>query len=232
FRVARVSCFVRDVGSHEMPRLIARVGAELDSIFQPQKNGLSFHITGTTKIFLKANEYLNDNLIWSLITTFFLIGIQMWLLFGSVRIMWVSLVPNLLPLALTAAMMGFLSVPLKPATALIYQLAFGVAIDNSIHYLSSYRYERKRGLSVPAAVSKSLRITGMAIVYTSLVLFAGFGIFIPSAFDSTRSLGLLTSFTLFTAMFSNLLLMPALVRDFDVASDVKSSAIIDHRPGS
>ena len=227
YRVARVTCFVRDLGSRKMPELIARVHADLDSVLKPQKSGLSYHVTGTTKVFLKSNDYLNDNLVWSLITTFFLIGLQMWLLFGSARIMWVSLVPNLLPLALTGGMMGFLDVPLKPATALIYQLAFGVAIDNSIHYLASYRHERKTGLSIPLAVSKSLRLTGMAIIYTSIVLFAGFGVFMPSAFDSTRSLGLLTSFTLFTAMFSNLFLMPALVRDFDVEKPVQKSAWID-----
>ncbi len=229
YRVARLTCFVRDLGSKKMPELIDRVQADVDSVLKPQKNGFSYHITGTTKVFLKSNDYLNDNLVWSLITTFFLIGIQMWMLFGSVRIMWVSLVPNLLPLAMTAGMMGFMDIALKPATALIYQLAFGVAIDNSIHYLASYRYERKNGLAVSLAVSKSLRLTGMAIIYTSIVLFAGFGVFMPSAFDSTRSLGLLTSFTLFTAMFSNLLLMPALVRDFDLEKPVKASAWIDEQ---
>jgi predicted RND superfamily exporter protein len=227
FRVARVSCFVQDLGSRKMPELLDKVHADIEATLKPEKNGLTYYVTGTTRVFLRSNDYLNDNLVWSLATTFFLIGIQMWMLFGSARIMLVSLVPNLLPLAMTAGMMGYLDVPLKPATALIYQLAFGVAIDNSIHYLASYRYERKRGLKVSPAASVSLRLTGMAIVYTSLVLFAGFGVFLPSSFDSTRSLGLLTSFTLFTAMFSNLFLMPALVRDLDRDEPVRQQAWID-----
>jgi predicted RND superfamily exporter protein len=233
---ARITGFVKDVGSVRMPALLDSVKADLDSVFNAFDAGVvatarpttEFHfvLTGTTKIFLKANDYLINNLFWSLVATFAINAALMWLLFGTVRVMIISLVPNLVPLAVTAGIMGFLDIPLKPSTALIYGIAFGIAIDNSIHYLTSYRHYRKAGLNVNEAVSKSLRTTGMSIMYTSAVLFFGFGIFIPSAFGSTRALGILTSVTMLIALFTNMLLLPALLLRFD-KEKVVAHALID-----
>ena len=232
FRYARITGTMRDVGSHRLKPLIARIEADVDTIFghfdpqKPRKNA-EVHFTGTSRVYLHANEYLIDNLKWSLIATFLLIGLQMWALFGSARIMIISLIPNLIPLGITAAMMGYLDLPLKPGSALIYELAFGIAIDNSIHYLAMYRLFRRGGKGIPDAVRATNLSTGVAIIYTSIVLLMGFFIFVLSAFSNTQFMGSLTSITLFSAMFSNLFLMPALLLDFDREGSQKGKALID-----
>jgi uncharacterized protein len=208
---ARITCYVADLGSLAMPALIKKVEHQIDSIFQPAKP--KYYITGTTRIFLKTNAYLIDNLVWSLVATFLIIGLQMLLLFRSWRVMIISLIPNIIPLWVMAGAMGWMHIYLKPSTALIYELAFGIAIDNSIHYLAAYYYYLRRHQSTDEALNMALRVTGMGIIYTSVVLFVGFGIFSISDFDSTRALGILTACTIFIALFSNLLLLPALLRD-------------------
>lgn len=219
YQRARITGFVKDVGSVRMPILLDSIRQDLNEVFypdvKPTEGGPEFMVTGTTKIFLKANDYLINNLIWSLVATFAIVALQMFVLFGSFRIMVISLIPNLIPLAMTAAIMGLFNIELKPSTALIFGIAFGIAIDNSIHYLSAYRFLRKASRSVKEAVSESLRTTGMSIIYTSAVLFVGFGVFAPSAFGSTRALGILTSVCMLIALFSNLLLLPLLLRSFD-----------------
>ncbi len=233
YRYARITGFVRDIGSVKMPALLDSVQRDLDGIFNasddpiPADQRATFTITGTTKIFLKANDYLINNLFWSLIATFLIVGIQMFVLFNSARIMIISMVPNLIPLAMTAGIMGFLGIELKPSTALIYGIAFGIAIDNSIHFLAAYRHARRAGLPIQSAVIDSLSHTGLAVIYTSVVLFVGFVIFAPSAFGSTRALGILTSVTLLIALFSNLILLPALLVNFDRERLDTSSALID-----
>ena len=214
---ARIQFYVKDIGSQKIPYLLAKTDSILATEFPP--NGkIKTQITGTTKLFLKANEYLVDNLYWSLVATFLIIGLQMFVLFWSWRIMLISLLVNLIPLIVTAGLMGYGNIPLKPSTALIYGIAFGIAIDNSIHLLAMYWNRRKLGEAIPDAIENSIKKTGMSIIYTSCILLAGFVIFTPSAFGSTRALGLLTSITLFIALFSNLILLPALVEQFDKPS--------------
>jgi predicted RND superfamily exporter protein len=237
---ARLTGFVQDLGSLEMPKLLARAQAIADTVLNapnPQTqaappNRIQTLLTGTTKIFLKANEYLIENLVYSLAAAFLIIALQMYLLFGSLRIMTISLIPNIIPLVFTAGVMGWFQIPLKPSTALIYEMAFGIAIDNSIHYLASYRHSRRSGLAIVPAVLTSLRSTGTAILYTSCVLFMGFVIFIPSMFGSIHAMGLLTAVTLFIATFSNLLLLPALLITFDRDHTAQGSAMIDDADGA
>lgn len=214
---ARLQFYVKDLGSQQIPILFAKTDSIVQSIF-PKDGKIQIQITGTTKLFLKANEYLVDNLYWSLVATFLIIGLQMFVLFWSWRIMLISLLVNLIPLIVTAGLMGYFHIPLKPSTALIYGIAFGIAIDNSIHLLAMYWNRRRHGESISDAVYTSIKRTGMSIVYTSCILLAGFIIFTPSAFGSTRALGVLTSLTLFIALFSNLILLPALVEQWDVPS--------------
>ena len=215
YQKARITGYVKDIGSLKMPALIAQLQQDIDSLFVNEKPKPTSLLTGTTRIFMKANEILIENLLWSLLAIFILIGLQMFGLFLSWRIMIISLIVNFLSLLVTAGIMGFFNLPLKPSTALIYGMAFGIAVDNSIHYLSLYHWKRKQGLAIPDAVSQTTRSTGMSIVYTSVVLFVGFMIFIPSSFGSTRALGILTSITLFIALFSNLLLLPTMLIHFD-----------------
>jgi predicted RND superfamily exporter protein len=228
FRLARINCYVQDIGSERMPALMASVRTEIDSVFTTTgTNGqrtVEPILTGSTHIFLRVNDFLLDNLTWSLVAIFILVGLQMLLLFGSVRIMLVAMLPNILPLALTAGAMGFLGLPLKPSTVLIYELAFGIAVDHSIHFLSEYRRRRQLGEPVRVATLETLHETGSVIIYTSIVLFSGFSIFIFSEFGSTQALGILTSITLAVAMFSNLLLMPLLLLWLDSDPSARTEA--------
>jgi predicted RND superfamily exporter protein len=221
YRLARITGFMQDIGSRRMPILLANIQKDIDRILQGEKKGIKATVTGSTKIFLKANDYLIENLVWSLIATFLIIGLQMFWLFGSWRIMLISMTVNIVPLALTAGVMGFLNIPIKPSTALIYELAFGIAIDNSIHILAAYRFECLKIQPKETALALSLRTTGLSIIYTSIVLFVGFAIFALSAFGSTSALGVLTSVTLLVALFTNLFLLPVLVLDYDKSSQKK-----------
>ena len=185
-------------------------------------------VTGTTRIFIKGNDTLIGNLLQSLLIAFGIIALLMAALFGNIRMVLASLVPNLLPLLFTAGVMGFLGIPLKPSTAMIFSVAFGIAVDDSIHYLARYRQARKTGDDVNQAVSNSFKDTGLSMIYTSIILFFGFVIFAGSSF-STRAMGQLTSPTLLIALFANLLLLPALLISLNPSSrPLTGSGIIDY----
>lgn len=168
-------------------------------------------ITGTTKIFVKSNSYLIKNLIQSLLIAFGVIAILMAVLFGSLKMVLIALTPNFLPLLLTAGIMGFAGIALKPSTALIFSVAFGIAVDDTIHFLARYRLARKTGDDVKSAVSNSFKDTGVSMIYTSVILFFGFVIFAFSSYGGTQALGQLTAITLLIALFTNLLLLPSLL---------------------
>ena len=122
------------------------------------------------------------------------------------------MVPNTIPLLFTAGLMGYLHIAIKPSTVLIFSVAFGIAVDNAIRFLAKYQQERKQlNLSQSDAVSRALHEAGISIIYTSIILFFGFIIFVFSGFGGTVYLGLLTSITLVVAMFNNLLLLPSLL---------------------
>lgn len=227
FSKVRITGYMKDIGSKETPELIKKVENQVHEIFKDQKPEIKLVITGTTRIFLKTNDYLIDNLVWSLLATFLIIGLQMWVLFGSLKIMFISLITNIIPLIVVAGVMGFLNITLKPSTALIYELAFGIAIDSSIHYLTAYRIFRKKGVTKVISVSDTGKETGVNIILTTGILFLGFGVFIFSSFGSTRSLGILTSTTLLISLFTNLLFMPVLIKHFDSGKKIKDKALID-----
>lgn len=211
----RISMQVADVGSHKMDSLITQViQPEIDSIFGESEMELA--ITGTTPLFIKGNKFLIENLRFSLILAFVIISIIMAILFVNIRMIIISLIPNIVPLVITAGIMGFAGIPLKPSTALIFSIVFGISVDDSIHFLAKYRQELfANKFFVPLAVSKSLRETGASMMYTSIILFAGFVIFAGSDFGGTVALGILTSITLLFAMITNLVLLPALLMTFD-----------------
>lgn len=213
FQITRVSASVRDVGSIKMEELVDSIQADLDEIFPPKN--YNTYITGTTRIFVKANEQLITNLLQSLALAFFIIAILMGVLFRSFRMVIISLIPNLLPLIMVAGIMGFLGIALKPSTALVFGVAFGIAVDDSIHFLARYRLAKRLGDPIRKAISNSFKDTGVSMIYTSLILFAGFVSFTYSDFGGTQALGLLTSMTLGIAMFSNLIFLPVLLMTFD-----------------
>ncbi|MEM6348649.1 MAG: MMPL family transporter [Bacteroidota bacterium] len=212
-QVTRISASIRDIGSIKMDALMDSISADVDSIFDSER--FKVYVTGTSQIFSKNNEALIENLLMSLLIAFCVIAVLMGMLFRSVRMVIISLVPNLLPLLMVAGLMGFFGIALKPSTALVFGVAFGIAVDDSIHFLARYRQGRKAGDSVREAVLSSYDDTGVSMIYTSIILFFGFVCFTASDYGGTKALGLLTSLTLAIAMFSNLVLLPSLLLTFD-----------------
>ena len=213
----RLSIKVADVGSKRMDVLINQIVIpEANKIFADDVTNVEVKATGTTLLFIKGIKYLLRNLRESLIIAIVLIAVIMALLFRSLRMIILSLIPNLIPLLITGSLMGFLGIPLKPSTALIFSIAFGISVDDSIHFLAKFRQELfSNNFSVPKAVSVSIRETGSSMIYTSIILFFGFIIFAWSNFLGTRMLGVLTSTTLLMAMVTNLVVLPALLLTFD-----------------
>ena len=203
---------------------------KIDEIFAGTK--LDVSVTGTTLLFIKGNKFLIENLLTSMVIAFVIIAIIMAILFGNFKMIIISLVPNMIPLLITGGMMGFAGIPLKPSTALIFSIAFGISVDDSIHFLAKYRQELfANRFFVPVAVSKSLRETGASMIYTSIILFFGFIIFAASEFGGTVALGVLTSTTLLMAMFTNLILLPALLLRFDSGKrNVQKHPLIENYP--
>lgn len=171
-----------------------------------------YFITGTGIQFTEGTTYLVKNLFISLAIAIFVIAILMSVLFHSWRMVLVSLFPNLVPLIITSAIMGFAGIPIKPSTILVFSIAFGISVDDTIHFLAKYRMELKTSKwEIKKAVLTALRETGVSMIYTSIILFFGFGVFVASDFGGSQALGLLVATTLFTAMLANLVLLPSLL---------------------
>ena len=218
FSKMRITSQIADIGSVKMDSLVHTViEPRMNEIFvSSERDSIKTAITGTTKIFIKGNKFLIENLQESLLLAVLLITLSMVFLFANVRMIIISLLPNLLALMITAGLMGYLNIPLKASTALIFSITFGISVDNSIRFLAKYRQEiLSNNFFIPMAVSESILETGKSIMYTSIALFAGFIIFAFSNFGGTVALGLLTSITLVISMFTNLILLPALIMTFD-----------------
>ena len=211
----RISLKVADVGSQQIQQLVNEtIEPKAQEIFADSDTEVT--VTGTSLLFAQSNAFLVENLLTSLFIAFCLIAAIMAVLFRSVRMILISLVPNLIPLIVTAGVMGFVGIPLKPSTAIIFSIVFGISVDDSIHFLAKYRQDlRTARFFVPLAISRSLRETGTSMIYTSVILFFGFIIFTVSGFGGTQNLGLLTSLTLLVAMLTNLTVLPALLMIFD-----------------
>jgi predicted RND superfamily exporter protein len=223
----RFTCKVADIGTNKMNELVEHeIRPHINEIFKG--TGFNVKITGTTLLFLKGNKYLIDDLTGSLFFAFILISLMMAMIFTNVRIILISLVPNIIPMLITAGIMGLFNIPLKPSTALIFSISFGISIDSTIHYLSKYKQDLALYKdNVLQAVTHSLEEAGVSMIYTSIVLFFGFVIFAWSDFGGTVALGLLTSITLFVAMFTNLLILPALLLTFGKGNKHNLYAILD-----
>jgi predicted RND superfamily exporter protein len=218
-QVARISAKLADVGTVRLDQIVKKLNSDAVKIF-PGKD-VDFKITGYSFIFMKGNKYLLANLIWSLALAIGLIIVVIVILFRSARLVLIALIPNFLALIITGGIMGFFGIHLKPSTVLVFSIAFGIAIDASFHFLVRYRQDLKRNnWDISTTVSESLHRTGFSVVYTSLVLFFGFGIFCFSNFGSTVALGALTAITLLCAMFTNIILIPALLLSFDKTKKV------------
>jgi uncharacterized protein len=207
---ARITTFMKDIGTDKMIKIEEKLWEKINKVFPPDQFKVT--LTGKALVFQKGTTYLVDNLVLSLLFAIFLISLFMAYLFRSFKMILVSLLPNILPLLITAGMMGYLGVPIKPSTILVFSIAFGISVDDTIHFLAKYRQELKaNNWKIRKSVFNALRETGVSMFYTSIVLFFGFSVFMISSFGGTVALGGLVSATLLFAMLSNLLLLPALL---------------------
>ncbi|NND77335.1 MAG: MMPL family transporter [Flavobacteriales bacterium] len=221
-QITRVSAQVADIGTLEMKKLIREeIQPQIDEIFPSDQYDV--HLTGTSVLYLKGTRYLVENLFISLLIAISVIACLMAILFRSIPMALISLVPNLIPLIFTAAIMGYFGIPIKPSTILVFSIVFGISIDDTIHYLAKYRQELKvQGWNLKQAILNAIEETGISMIYTSVILFFGFGMFAASQFGGTQALGILSSVTLLVAMLANLVLLPSILMSWQKLIDYRS----------
>ncbi|MGL5112040.1 MAG: efflux RND transporter permease subunit [Flavobacterium sp.] len=207
---ARITTFMRDENGDQIAKIEEQIKKKAAILFPKEK--FNVIVTGKALVFQKGTGYLLDNLLSSLLFAFFLTALLIGFMFRSFKMILVSIVPNLLPLLLTAGLMGFLDIPLKPSTILVFGIAFGLSVDDTVRFLSQYREElKKNNWKIKKSVYATFNDAGLSMFYTSIVLFFGFSVFMLSSFGGTIALGGLISLTLLFGMLSNLMLLPALV---------------------
>lgn len=211
---ARITTFMRDIGTDKMQKIEERLQDKINHIFPKERYEVT--LTGKAYVFEKGTHYLIDNLVQSLLFAIILISLLMAYMFRSFKMIIVSLLPNILPLVITAGLMGYLGIPIKPSTILVFSIAFGISVDDTIHFLAKYRQELKANdWKIKRSVYATLKEAGISMFYTSVVLFFGFSVFTLSDFGGTVALGGLVAATLLFAMISNLILLPALLLSLD-----------------
>ena len=221
YQVTRISIQMANVGIRKIDSIQQSLKPKIDSIFNPAKYNVT--ITGTSVVFLKGSQFLIRNLWESIALAVVVIAALLAFLFSSWRMILISLIPNLIPQLMTAALMGFTGIPIKPSTILIFSIALGISVDNSIQFLSRYRLQLKQtGHNIPSSVISALKETGYSMIYSSTILFFGFAIFIFSTFGGTQALGFLISFTLLVAGLLNMLVLPSLLLTLDKWSTTRA----------
>ena len=212
-RQTRISVNMKDIGSAKLPVLLQKIDSASIAIFDTAKYNVV--ITGSSVTFLEGSNFIVKGLGESIFWAFLLIAICMIFLFRSFPILICSLIPNIVPLFITAGIMGWTGVSLKPSTVLVFSVALGIAIDVTIRFLVNYKQELPHlNYQVHTTLVQTIKHTGISIIYTSLVLVAGFIIFCFSDFGGTKALGWLTSITLVVSTLTNLVLLPALIKSF------------------
>lgn len=238
----RISVQIADCGSTRVKELVKELKPRLDSVFNynddenkwfSTEEQYNVKITGNSIVFLKGNEFLVNNLVESVVLAIILIALLMLTLFTSFRMILISTIPSLVALLITAGLMGYLGIPLKPSTILVFSIAFGISSDGTLYFLTKYRHEiKKNKLSIGNAVRLTISETGISMVYTAIVLFFGFGMFSLSGFGGTQALGVLISFTLIVAYCANLILLPAFLLSLEKKLTdkefIQSKGIIDN----
>lgn len=211
---ARITTFMKDIGTDEMGKVEKKLHAKIDEIFP--KDRFEVTVTGKALVFQKGTSYLVDNLIESLIFAILTIAVLILYLFRSFKMVMASVITNILPLCITSGLMGYFGIPLKPSTILVFSIAFGISVDNAIQFMAKYRHDLLQSNGkVKKSVFSALRETGISTFYTSVVLILGFATFTLSSFSGTIALGGLISCTLAFAMFANLVVLPSLVLTFE-----------------
>jgi len=210
----RITTFMKDINTKKIEDIESNLYEKIQDLFS--KDHYNVEITGKAILFLKGTKFLIKNLFFSLAFAVLLIAIFMALMFRSFKMILISLIPNILPLIITAGLMGLIGIPLKPSTILVFSIAFGISVDFTIHYLAKYRQELiSSKWKISSSAYKALRETGISLFYSGVVLFFGFSVFISSNFGGTQALGGLVSITLIIALMSNLILLPSLLISFE-----------------
>ena len=208
----RISLNVADLGSFKLDSIVNNVfRPEINKVFKNSKAEVK--LTGTTLTFIKGINFLIENLLQSMLLAFFIISVIMSLLFKNFKMVIISLIPNLIPLIFAGGIMGFFGIPLKPSSALVFSIVFGISVDYSIHFLAKFKNELINN-SIEISITNTIKQTGKSMIFTSFILFFGFIIFAFSNFGGTIVLGVLTSIILFVAMITNLTLLPSIILRF------------------
>ncbi len=207
---SRITTFIKDEGINNLDVIESKLQTKIDELFPKEKYTVS--ITGKAVVFQKGTKYLLDNLLQSLLLSVFITALLIAFMFRSIKMILVALLPNLLPLLMTAGIMGYFNIPLKPSTILVFGIAFGLSVDDTIRFLAEYRQALTRNKwKIKKSVFATINESGLSMFYTSVVLFSGFSVFMLSSFGGTIALGGLVSITLLFGMLSNLVLLPSLV---------------------
>lgn len=224
-RYTRVSFQIADVGTRRITELYSQLQPRMDTIFNydqtagawvPKEERIEAQLTGNSVVFTKGNDYLKQNLLESTLLAVVLISLIMVFIFGNLRMILIAIIPSTVPLIITAGLMGFFDIHIKPSTILIFSIAFGLSSDGTIYFLTKYKDELRTGrYSIAEAVARTIQSTGISMFYTAIILFAGFSIFGASTFQGTVVLGILVSITLLMGMTSNLILLPAFLMSLD-----------------
>ncbi len=220
-QVTRISIQMANIGTHEIQNIKDSIQPIINEIFPPEDYDVT--ITGTSVVFLQGTNFLTKNLFISLGVAILFISLFMAIMFSSGKMVIVSLIPNLIPLLCTGAIMGYTGIAIKPSTILVYSIAFGIAVDFSIHFLAKYRQELKLcNYRIRKSVIIAIKESGLSMIYTAIVLFFGFAIFTVSSFGGTKALGILVSITLLIAVISNLTLLPSLLLSLEKSITAKA----------
>ena len=227
-QIARITTMIGEIDTERMEGIEASLLKGIELYFPEDRFDVS--LTGKTLGYLKGTKFLIKNLLISLFLAIILISLMITYLFRSYKMVIISLVPNILPLLFTAGVMGFLNIPIKPSTILVFSIAFGISVDDTIHFLVKYRLELiANNWKIRKSVFSSLRETGISMFYTSVVLFFGFSVFMTSSYGGTIALGGLVSTTLLFAMLANLVLLPSLLisleKNISNKTDMKEAKI-------
>ncbi len=188
-------------------------GEDLEHFMQTELKNANFNIklTGTAQLIDRSNEILSSSMLKGLALAFLMIAILFGFLFKSWSMLVISLIPNILPLVMIGGVMGVSGIEFKVSNAIIFTIIFGIAVDDTIHFLSKFRMEIRKGRSMIYAMKRTFLTSGKAIIVTSLILIAGFLTLVFSDFQGTFYIGLLISLSLVFAVVADLLLLPVLI---------------------
>ncbi len=209
-KFGRISGFLSDAGTDSIRHVQDQIKSYITKNTDPSK--VKFEITGTGIIFDKNTDYLRRNVINGVLLAFAGIGILMSVMFRNWRMVLISIVPNIIPLFVCAGIMGLLNIELDAPTSIIFGISYGIAVDDTIHFLSKFKIELNKGYSIELAIKNTFEETGKAVMIMSVILLFGFLILMASPTAATFNIGLLTGVTLFSAVWPDMLLLPIMLR--------------------